>query len=75
MIQFIKITKSLKSEFPSPTQEDLDHDNICIICREEMTISNSCKLPCTHCFHRVCLRRWFKQKRKCPTCDLDLMDK
>lgn len=42
--------------FPPATEEDLKHDNLCIICRDEMTEGR--KLPCGHIFHSECFDTW-----------------
>ena len=47
-------------------------DNVCIICREDMTTSCK-KLPCTHIFHTNCLRSWFQRQQTCPTCRMDVL--
>ena len=45
--------------YPDATAEELAAtDNVCIICREEMSASATKKLPCNHIFHRNCLRSW-----------------
>ena len=47
--------------YPDATAEELAAtDNVCIICREEMSASATKKLPCNHIFHRNCLRSWYK---------------
>ncbi len=48
----------MDERFPDATAEDLERsDNICIICREEMTASSrNKKLSCSHVFHLHCLR-------------------
>ena len=48
----------MDQRFPDATPEDLERsDNICIICREEMTdASRNKKLACNHVFHLHCLR-------------------
>ena len=46
--------------YPDATAEELAAtDNVCIICREEMSASATKKLPCNHIFHRNCLRSWW----------------
>lgn len=51
-----------------------DESPECTICRCEMErcgatgTSDTMKLTCEHIYHRGCLERWFKQKRKCPQC-------
>eukprot|EP00095_Tigriopus_kingsejongensis_P003978 maker-scaffold310_size212938-snap-gene-1.19 protein:Tk03978 transcript:maker-scaffold310_size212938-snap-gene-1.19-mRNA-1 annotation:"GG11831" len=49
-------------------------DNVCIICREEMTANSlTKKLPCNHIFHTSCLRSWFQRQQTCPTCRLNIL--
>ena len=51
-------------------------DNVCIICREEMQAGNACKkLPCSHIFHKSCLRTWFQRQQTCPTCRTDILQR
>lgn len=60
--------------YPTATAEDLrNSDNVCIICREEMT-DNCKKLPCNHIFHINCLTTWFQRQQTCPTCRLDILN-
>lgn len=50
---------NMNTLYPDATEEELANtDNICIICREEMTAAATKKLPCGHIFHRNCLRSW-----------------
>lgn len=44
--------------FPDASSEDLARcDGVCIICREEMSVTGSNKrLTCGHVFHMRCLR-------------------
>ena len=61
--------------YPDATPEELMNvDNVCIICREEMTGNGSAKkLPCNHIFHVSCLRSWFQRQQTCPTCRMDVL--
>lgn len=59
--------------YPDVTQEELANtDNVCIICREEMT-GGAKRLPCNHIFHVSCLRSWFQRQQTCPTCRLNVL--
>lgn len=29
-------------------------------------------LPCSHYFHKNCLKPWFKYQKDCPTCRFDI---
>lgn len=50
----------MNNVYPDATTEELHSgDNVCIICREEMTTAAK-KLPCNHIFHTACLRSWFQ---------------
>lgn len=64
--------KNIKSELPDATLEDIERDDICIICRESMSVGTAKKLPCGHCFHTTCLERWVNKNPACPTCSRDL---
>ena len=47
----------MDERFADAAPEDLESDNVCIICREEMTsTSRNKKLTCGHVFHLHCLR-------------------
>ncbi|XP_028398788.1 E3 ubiquitin-protein ligase synoviolin-like [Dendronephthya gigantea] len=64
---------NMNTLYPDATEEELaSGDNVCIICREEMT-TNAKKLPCNHIFHISCLRSWFQRQQTCPTCRLDVL--
>jgi E3 ubiquitin-protein ligase synoviolin len=61
------------NRFASPTQEEIDEDSSCIICRDEMTVETTKRLPgCGHLFHKSCLREWLVQQQSCPTCRGDI---
>ncbi|GJQ76284.1 hypothetical protein Trydic_g2013 [Trypoxylus dichotomus] len=64
---------NMNTLYPDATPEELNAgDNVCIICREEM--STACKkLPCNHIFHTACLRSWFQRQQTCPTCRLNIL--
>ena len=64
---------SLLFSYPDATAEELSTgDNVCIICREEMS-TQAKKLPCNHIFHITCLRSWFQRQQTCPTCRMDVL--
>ncbi|XP_058048933.1 RING finger protein 145-like isoform X2 [Ahaetulla prasina] len=52
---------------PRATRRQLeDHDDLCAICFQEMTIAMI--VPCGHIFHEGCLRKWFYMQDTCPLC-------
>lgn len=64
---------NMNTLYPDATPEELQAaDNVCIICREEMTTASK-KLPCNHIFHVACLRSWFQRQQTCPTCRLNIL--
>ncbi|XP_044744860.1 E3 ubiquitin-protein ligase synoviolin B [Coccinella septempunctata] len=64
---------NMNTLYPDATPEELAAaDNVCIICREEMTTASK-KLPCNHIFHTSCLRSWFQRQQTCPTCRLNIL--
>ena len=41
----------------------------CSVCFEHFKVRDHCsQLPCSHKFHKLCLRPWFRLKRSCPLC-------
>ena len=61
------------NRFASPTAEELEEEHTCIICRDEMTVETTKRLPgCGHLFHKSCLREWLVQQQSCPTCRGDI---
>ncbi|KAF5299561.1 hypothetical protein FQR65_LT09366 [Abscondita terminalis] len=64
---------NMNTLYPDATPEELQAaDNVCIICREEMSTASK-KLPCNHIFHTACLRSWFQRQQTCPTCRLNIL--
>ncbi|XP_026816134.1 E3 ubiquitin-protein ligase synoviolin B-like isoform X2 [Rhopalosiphum maidis] len=65
---------NMNTLYPDATLQDLQAiENVCIICREDMTAAAAKKLPCNHIFHTSCLRSWFQRHQTCPTCRLDIL--
>ncbi|KAK6062371.1 hypothetical protein SCUP234_07279 [Seiridium cupressi] len=67
------------NKYPDATQEELEREDTCIICREEMRPWNPAapgaversrpkKLPCGHILHFGCLKGWLERQQVCPTC-------
>ncbi|KAL4274103.1 hypothetical protein GQ457_13G023670 [Hibiscus cannabinus] len=45
----------------------------CPICLEELAVGGEAAcVPCSHCFHEVCIVTWLKKKKRCPCCRFDL---
>ncbi|XP_061165270.1 E3 ubiquitin-protein ligase synoviolin-like [Saccostrea echinata] len=64
--------RNMNTYYPDATEEELQVDDVCIICRETMTTAAK-KLPCNHIFHTSCLRSWFQRQQTCPTCRRDVL--
>lgn len=66
------------NRYPDATSEELDREDTCIICREEMRPwdpnagqlerHRPKKLPCGHILHFGCLKSWLERQQVCPTC-------
>jgi len=75
LVAFNKYRQLMSSmnRFKNPTEEELEEERICIICRDEMTVETAKRLPgCGHIFHKSCLREWLVQQQTCPTCRSDI---
>merc|ERR1719262_1999000 len=70
-IRYRRITANMNDRFQDATPEQLAEDNVCIICREEMTEAK--RLACGHAFHARCLRSWLERQQSCPTCRAPVM--
>lgn len=57
-----------------PTDEDLEKNPDCIICRDANDKETSRVIPCGHVLHEECLKSWILQKDKCPLCNHSLFD-
>jgi len=64
------------SNLPNATSEQLVlHRDVCAICFMDLvSVSTSVVTPCTHFFHRVCLRRWLSFQERCPICSGGISD-
>lgn len=67
-----RVQEFIEKHLPSATEEDLERDDTCIICRLQMDLTEAKRLPCGHCLHSDCLERWIGQQSKCPLCQKDL---
>ncbi|KAA0704441.1 E3 ubiquitin-protein ligase TTC3 [Triplophysa tibetana] len=47
---------------------ELNMEDPCIICHEDMSAEDMCVLECRHSFHRQCIKSWLKEQSTCPTC-------
>jgi hypothetical protein len=45
--------------------------NECAICRDELSAPLEI-LPCTHLYHRKCIREWFQMRMICPYCNTSM---
>lgn len=49
----------------------------CALCMDNLSSGEVvCHLPCAHCYHEVCIKRWLvegqkNQKKRCPLCNQD----
>ena len=82
-IRYRNATRDMNERYPDATAEEVAREEVCIICREEMTPwqppaggarpriperLRPKKLPCGHILHFVCLRSWLERQQNCPTC-------
>ncbi|RNF03022.1 E3 ubiquitin-protein ligase synoviolin [Trypanosoma rangeli] len=73
LLTYLSLTRFVHS-IKNATDEVLARDSCCAICQDDMRSEQNCKqLPCGHCYHEHCLRRWFEGMSTCPYCRADLM--
>eukprot|EP00928_Gymnodinium_smaydae_P043430 TRINITY_DN29096_c1_g3_i1.p1 TRINITY_DN29096_c1_g3~~TRINITY_DN29096_c1_g3_i1.p1 ORF type:complete len:716 (+),score=120.11 TRINITY_DN29096_c1_g3_i1:145-2292(+) len=52
-----------------------DMSDSCVICLDSMARSQRvARLPCGHCFHTRCIRRWLVDATCCPLCKCSLVE-
>ncbi|CAK0853613.1 unnamed protein product [Prorocentrum cordatum] len=57
--RYRRISNNMEARFPDATDEEIEQDEYCVICRDSLFEgSDAKKLPCKHCFHIDCLRSW-----------------
>ena len=59
----------------APAMQPSSHDIICAVCHQLMGAYVAFWLPCNHCFHVYCVKKWWayhKQNFKCPVCLTDV---
>ena len=63
--------RKLNSSLTTATESQLaEHGDICSICYLNMENPEAVMTPCSHFFHRVCLKKWIisQQRDNCPHC-------
>ncbi|KAH3668112.1 hypothetical protein OGAPHI_001866 [Ogataea philodendri] len=75
ILYLVKAARNLKNNVLNASESDLERDDICIICRDDMEIIADKnhrmapkKLHCGHVLHYGCLKSWLGRSHVCPTC-------
>ena len=71
-VQLFRRRRKLTASLRDVTEEDLEKDDVCIVCRSSMDIGSAKKMPCGHCVHSDCLERWMTQSSNCPVCQREM---
>lgn len=59
----------------SVSQSDVEPDQLCPICHEDLEEADIASLPCGHHFHRKCVKKWLVfGKSRCPMCNDSLTE-
>ncbi|OWB84414.1 hypothetical protein B5S33_g3059 [[Candida] boidinii] len=78
---YFKAKRQLDNCLEQVTDEDLERDDVCIICRDDMSLDETVgknhrtypkKLHCGHIIHFGCLKSWLERSHCCPTCRADV---
>jgi len=71
--RYRRISLNMEIRFPDATDEEIEHNEHCVICRDSLfEASKPKKLPCNHIFHIDCLRSWLVMQQVCPTCRAEI---
>merc|ERR1719341_2304463 len=71
--RYRRISLNMESRFPDATDEEIERDEFCVICRDSLFEgSKPKKLTCNHIFHIDCLRSWLVMQQVCPTCRAEI---
>lgn len=71
--RYRRISTNMDERFPDVTDEEIDHNDNCVICRDSLFEgSKPKKLTCGHIFHVDCLRSWIVIQQVCPTCRAEI---
>merc|ERR1719221_1260455 len=71
--RYRRISMNMDMRFPDATDEEIERDEYCVICRDSLFEgSKPKKLPCNHIFHIDCLRSWLVMQQVCPTCRAEI---
>mmetsp|Transcript_32958 Transcript_32958/g.70970 ORF Transcript_32958/g.70970 Transcript_32958/m.70970 type:complete len:688 (+) Transcript_32958:230-2293(+) len=71
--RYRRISANLDLRFPDATDEEIERDEFCVICRESLFDgSKPKKMTCGHIFHIDCLRSWLVMQQTCPTCRAEI---
>ena len=69
-----KLHDVIRSNLREPTEELIQSQEVCVICRNALTMKDSKVLPCNHCCHVDCILQWVDEQPKCPLCGYDLKE-
>ena len=72
-VQTVSDSEFQKLPLKSASQLEEAPDECAICCTEVAPETRLKVLPCGHCFHSPCLRRWFQRSRCCPCCRAPLL--
>ncbi len=46
------------------------HFGECVICLENLHLTQTIALPCAHIFHEECIKKWRMKNNTCPICGI-----
>lgn len=71
--KYRRISQNMEGRFPDATDEEIEQNEHCVICRESLfEASRPKRLPCGHIFHIDCIRSWLVMQQVCPTCRAEI---